>query len=77
MFLDRSGNLLKTQFQKTQMSTSARNSRLRWVRDGNFVILFSKGAALTPENIGGVLAETPPLINESDLHISQVSESLV
>jgi hypothetical protein len=30
------------------------------------------GASLTPDNIAKVLGEVPPLINESDLHISQV-----
>lgn len=30
------------------------------------------GLLLTQENISGVLTEIPPLISESDLHISQV-----
>lgn len=36
-----------------------------------FVSLIS-GYLLTQENISGVLTEVPPLISESDLHISQV-----
>ena len=36
-----------------------------------FCLLFS-GHLLTHENISGVLTEVPPLISESDLHISQV-----
>ena len=37
-----------------------------------FVSLIS-GYLLTQENISGVLTEVPPLISESDLHISQVN----
>lgn len=37
----------------------------------NFLSGFS-GYLLTQENISGVLTEVPPLISESDLHISQV-----
>ena len=33
------------------------------------------GHLLTQENISGVLTEIPPLISESDLHISQVRTS--
>ena len=36
----------------------------------NFCLL--SGYLLTQENISGVLTEVPPLISESDLHISQV-----
>lgn len=36
-----------------------------------FAFLVS-GYLLTQENISGVLTEVPPLISESDLHISQV-----
>lgn len=43
---------------------------LYWIALQFLLVLI--GAFLTPENISGVLAETPPLINESDLHISQV-----
>lgn len=35
-------------------------------------MLCSLGKSLVPDNIARVLAEVPPLINESDLHISQV-----
>lgn len=31
-----------------------------------------KGEYLSPETIGIILNEVPPLINETDLHISQV-----
>ena len=39
--------------------------------------VFYLGNLLTQENIAGVLTEVPPLISESDLHISQVRMALV
>lgn len=50
---------------------------LRYKRRGrSFLSLMSFiGHLLTQENISGVLTEIPPLISESDLHISQVRTS--
>ena len=45
-------------------------------RGSSFLPLMSfTGHLLTQENISGVLTEIPPLISESDLHISQVRTS--
>ncbi|XP_031563225.1 cullin-associated NEDD8-dissociated protein 1-like isoform X2 [Actinia tenebrosa] len=41
------------------------------------VLMNNYGTSLVPDNIAGVLAEVPPLINESDLHISQLTLSLL
>ena len=46
---------------------------LQW-RMAFFLFDFS-GETLTQESIAGVLTEVPPLISESDLHISQVQTS--
>ena len=40
-----------------------------------FCRLWFSGNLLTQENISGVLTEVPPLISESDLHISQVRKN--
>ncbi|CAH3188697.1 unnamed protein product, partial [Porites evermanni] len=41
------------------------------------VLVTNYGNLLTQENIAGVLTEVPPLISESDLHISQLSLTLL
>ena len=63
-----------------ELVTGTREERctfLRYKHRGrSFLSLISFiGHLLTQENISGVLTEIPPLISESDLHISQVRTS--